>query len=326
MVLDCTAYLNVNATKTFAESTEMVLVEDDGDHCGPEPTDQSNNDDHCQVAGGASTYNKGTSQTFTTNDAGFSNRNYEFNSCGGGDFHATLTNSSVLDGSMDEAELRPGARPGRHRHDGLSRDPAAPAAGRGSSTAFEDVSGCMRRPPALSSGCPVSGTTGRINRRPSSMPTPTRSRAAPSAWATAWPMGWPVPSPWRPGSSRPPSPAYKTSFQPRATTATTAGASAFPEATWRLSLTATGPPPQANWLCGRWSHVAAVVDASYGATFYVNGAPVAGAHQHLRLLWKILMTICRSAASPPTVSTPTSSTARSTTCGSSTDLCRLPGS
>ena len=29
---------------------------------------------------------------------------------------------------------------------------------------------------------------------------------------------------------------------------------------------------------GRWSHVAAVVDASYGVTFYVNGAPVVGAH------------------------------------------------
>jgi uncharacterized repeat protein (TIGR01451 family) len=282
----CTEEGSLNATKAFAESTEMVLWEDDGGtRCGSGPTDQSNNDDHCQVWwGGTHNYNKGTSQIFTTNDVGFTNRYYEFNSCGAGDFYATLTNNSIpFYGSMDELQIygqaldQDAIRQLYLDAATLLRLPLDEAPG---ATAFEDVSGARVPASCAASGCPVSGTTGRINRAAQFVADPNRvtgsaislghgaaNELANSFTVAAWIK-----------------PSAVAGLQNIVSTARHQSDNGWG---FRLSGSdlafepygyGTSSTSQLALPAGRWSHVAAVVDASNGVTFYVNGAAAPGAH------------------------------------------------
>ena len=140
-------------------------------------------------------------------------------------------------------------------------------------TAFEDVSGAHvpascsgeRVPPSRG---PPAGSTGR----PSSPTHRVTGSAISLGHSAANELA--NPSPWRPGSSRARSPACRTSSQPRSTK--TDNGWSFRLSSGNLAFEpygyGTSSTSQLGLPAGRWYHVAAVVDADYGVTFYVNGA------------------------------------------------------
>jgi Concanavalin A-like lectin/glucanases superfamily/Bacterial TSP3 repeat len=276
--LCCTEHGSLNANRTFHESTTMVLWEDDNDpDCGSAPTKANlkigNDDDTCQVWWGGTHYNnKGTSQVFTSNDASFTDRDYEFDSCGTGDFHGTLTNNSVpFYGSMDELQIY-GQALDQDAIQQLYLDAATllrlPLDEAPGAVAFEDLS--LARVPAscAASGCPTSGTTGRINRAAQFAASKQNAISLNHSAANELVSSFTVAAWIRPNTI-----GTVQNIVSTARTKTNNG--------WGLRLNGStlefepyGYGITASYglglKAGRWTHVVAVIDASYHVKFYVD--------------------------------------------------------
>ena len=272
--LCCTEKGSLDATRSFAGSTTLVLWEDDDDpHCGTgpsqAPTNAGNDDDTCTFTSPST----GNQLQFSTRDASFSGRDYEFNNCGTGDFRVTLTNNSVpFYGYMDELQIygqtldQDAIRQLYLDAATLLRLPLDEAPG---ATAFEDLS--LAHVPAFcaASGCPASGTTGRINQAAQfdssksaiSLGHSAANELAKSFTVAAW--------------IKPNSVSGVRNIVSTARTTTNNG--------WGFRLSGgnlafepygygTSSTTSLGLQSGRWTHVAAVVDAANAVTFYVNGA------------------------------------------------------
>jgi Concanavalin A-like lectin/glucanases superfamily/Bacterial TSP3 repeat/Bacterial Ig-like domain len=264
--LHCTESATINKSKTFNDTTTLTLLGDG---------------DTCTMSYGSWS---GTSLKITSNDSGFSDRTYNFTGCGTGSFTADFTNLWLpFYGYMDELQIF-GQALDEDAVRQLYLDAATllhlPLDEAPGATAFEDVSGTRVPGSCASSGCPVSGTTGRINRAAQFQPDPTKAtgsairlgHSAANELASSFTVAaWIKPS----------------SVTGIKNIVSTARQNIDNGWGFRLSGSnlafepygyGTTSTSQLALPAGRWSHVAAVIDASYGVTFYVNGAPVAGAH------------------------------------------------
>ena len=151
----------------FLDTVTLRLWDDDGGtHCGSAPTNQTNDDDRCEIpempAGGSS------SLTLTTNDAGFTSRTFTFGGCdGNGDFRLTYSHDSIpFYGTLDEvqifAQLLDPDSVKRLYMDVITalHLPLDEPAG---ATAFQDMSYAYVPAACNGDACPTSGIPGRLN-------------------------------------------------------------------------------------------------------------------------------------------------------------------
>ncbi len=275
--IDCPAFPQ---GVSFSNLLTLKLWEDDrGTRCGavPETCCEANDDDTCEI--GAS---NATSLEFSTNDAGFDSQTYTFDSCNSdGEFRLRYTHDSVpFFGRLDEVQIYGHALD----QDAIIRlylDPATllrlPLDEAPGATAFEDAS--LARVPASCSGsaCPASGALGRINQAAefsrAGGSAITLGRSSANLLVSSFTV-----AAWVKPNSLPASARIVSTARTRSNNGWGFGLSGS-NLTFDLYGQGAGFTSSAGVQVGRWTHVAAVVNADYTITFYINGQPWAlGGH------------------------------------------------